>query len=198
MPTTTEQEAQDRADMKQLVVGHDAALNRLMERHATAVFRFLVRMLGNEDDANDLAQEAFVRVYRARESYRPEKKFSTWLFTIAANLARNHLRWRARHPALSLDAPNDETGRSLGDGVPAAGADPRQATEAGERVAAVQSAVRSLPEDLREALVLCEWEGLTMAEAAEVLQTTAKAVDSRLYRARRKLRDQLEGWVRSG
>jgi len=196
MPTTTEQEAQDRADMERLAAGHDAALNALMHRHATAVFRFLVRMLGNEDDANDLAQETFVRVYRARESYRPENKFTTWLYTIAANLARNHLRWRARHPALSLDATSDETGRSLGDGVPSASGDPLQQAEAGERVRAVQAAVQALPEDLRQALVLCEWEGLTMAEAAEVLQTTVKAVDSRLYRARKQLRETLARWLR--
>ena len=68
--------------------GHDAALNDLMERHATPIFQFLCRMLGNEDDANDAAQETFARVYRARSSFRLEQKFSTWCYTIAANLAQ--------------------------------------------------------------------------------------------------------------
>jgi len=91
-------DARDRSDMERLAAGQDAALNDLMERHATPVFHFLCRMVGNEDDANDLAQETFVRVFRARASFRAGEKFSTWLFTIAANLARNHFRWRSRHP----------------------------------------------------------------------------------------------------
>ena len=95
---TTEADARDRADMERLIAGHDAALNDLMDRHATLVFHFLCRMVGNEDYANDLAQETFVRVFRARESFRTTERFSTWLFTIAANLARNYFRWRARHP----------------------------------------------------------------------------------------------------
>jgi RNA polymerase sigma-70 factor (ECF subfamily) len=102
-------DARDRADMEQLIAGHDAALNDLMERHATPVFHFLCRMVGNEDDANDLAQETFARVFRARASFRTSEKFSAWLFTIAANLARNHFRWRARHPNVSLEAETGET-----------------------------------------------------------------------------------------
>src|SRR5208283_3264551 len=96
-------DARDRADMERLAAGHDAALNDLMERHATPVFHFLCRMVGNEDDANDLAQETFVRVFRARTSFRTDEKFFAWLYTIAANLARNHFRWRARHPNVSLE-----------------------------------------------------------------------------------------------
>ena len=109
----------DRADMEKLQAGHDAALNDLMERHATPVFHFLCRMVGNEDDANDLAQETFVRVFKSRDSYRAEQKFSSWLFTIAANLARNHFRWRSRHPNISLDAENAETEQTLGSTLPA-------------------------------------------------------------------------------
>jgi len=112
-------DARDRADMGRLAAGHDAALNDLMERHATPVFHFLCRMVGNEDDANDLAQETFVRVFKSHASYRAEQKFSTWLFTIAANLARNHSRWRSRHPNISLDAENAETEQTLGSTLPA-------------------------------------------------------------------------------
>src|SRR5208282_6597612 len=75
-------DASDRADMERLAAGHDAALNDLMERHATPLFHFLCRMLGNEEDANDLAQETFVRVFRACTSFRTGEKFSTWLYTI--------------------------------------------------------------------------------------------------------------------
>jgi RNA polymerase sigma-70 factor (ECF subfamily) len=192
---TAETEAQDRADMARLVSGHDGALNDLMDRHAAAVFRFLCRMLGNEDDANDLAQDTFVRVYRARASYRPEQKFSTWLFTIAANLARNQFRWRSRHPNVSLDAESETTEQALGDTLQSGTANPHQAVLAAERAEAVRAAVQDLPNDMREAIVLCEWEEMAVAEAAAVLQSTPKAVESRLYRARQLLRGTLKCWL---
>ncbi len=192
---TTNPEAQDRADMARLVGGHDAALNDLMERHGPAVFHFLCRMLGNQDDANDLAQDTFVRVYRARESYQPAQKFTTWLFTIAANLARNQHRWRSRHPTVSLDIPSETTAQTLGDTLPTGAASPDHAAESAERAAAIRAAVQSLPEDMREVIVLCEWEDMAAAEAAAVLQTTPKAVDSRLYRARNLLRERLKKWL---
>jgi RNA polymerase sigma-70 factor (ECF subfamily) len=188
-------DALDRADMERLAAGQDTALNDLMERHATPVFHFLCRMVGNEDDANDLAQETFVRVFRARASFRPNEKFSTWLFTIAANLARNHFRWRSRHPNVSLEAETGETEQTLGGTLPANDPAPNEQALATERAAAVRDAVGKLPEDLREAVVLCEWEECSMAEAAAILETTPKAVESRLYRARQMLREKLKSWL---
>jgi RNA polymerase sigma-70 factor (ECF subfamily) len=188
-------DARDRSDMEKLQAGHDAALNDLMERHATPVFHFLCRMVGNEDDANDLAQETFVRVFKARASFRLEQKFSAWLFTIAANLAHNHFRWRARHPNISLEAESPETEQSLGSTLPASGLAPNEEALAVERARAVRTAVGKLPEDLREAIVLCEWEERSVAEAATILETTSKAVESRLYRARGVLRDRLKSWL---
>jgi len=193
----TEADARDRADMERLQRGHDAALNDLMERHATGVFHFLCRMLGNEDDANDLAQETFIRVFRAKASYRLEQRFSTWLFTIAANLARNHIRWRTRHPNVSLNAESDQTEQTLGDTLVSDGPSPNEATLATERATAVRAAVGQLPEDMREAIVLCEWEELSMVEAAAVAKTTPKAIESRLYRARQILRGELKKWLQA-
>ena len=195
MSISTESEALDRADMVKLQAGHDASLNDLMERHATPVFHFLCRMVGNEDDANDLAQETFVRVFKSAKSFRAEQKFSTWLFTIAANLARNHFLRRSRHPNLSLDAENAETEQSLGSTLPANNPAPNDEAIAAERAAAVRAAVKNLPEDLREAIVLCEWEERSVAEAAAILEATPKAVESRLYRARGILREQLKSWI---
>jgi len=192
---TKDADAHDRADMERLIAGHDASLNDLMERHATPVFQFLCRMLGNEDDANDAAQETFVRVYRARASFHLDQKFSTWCYTIAANLARNQFRWRARHPIVSLDAESDGTGQSIGSVLPAKERPPSEQALAAERAAAVRAAVNRLPEDLREALVLCEWEELSMAEAAAILEATPKAIESRLYRARQILRERLKQWL---
>ena len=192
---TTETDVLDRADMQRLAAGHDAALNDLMERHASSVFRFLCRMLNNEDDANDLAQETFVRVFQARASFDVNKKFSTWLFTIAANLARNQIRWRTRHPNISLDAELSTGDQSLASLLPAGGHTPKEHALAGERAAAVRAAVNNLPEDMREAIVLCEWDDKSLAEAAIILEATPKAVESRLYRARQILRDKLKDWI---
>jgi RNA polymerase sigma-70 factor (ECF subfamily) len=188
-------DALDRADMERLAAGQDTALNDLMERHATPVFHFLCRMVGNEDDANDLAQETFVRVFRARASFRTNEKFSTWLFTITANLARNHFRWRSRHPHVSLETETGESEQTIGSTLPAGDPAPNEQALATERAEAVRTAVNKLPEDLREAVVLCECEELSLAEAAAILETTPKAVESRLYRARQILREKLESWL---
>ena len=188
-------DARDRADMERLAAGQDTALNDLMERHAPPVFHFLCRMVGNEDDANDLAQETFVRVFRARAAFHPSEKFSTWLFTIAANLARNHFRWRSRHPNVSLETETGESEQTIGSTLPASDPAPNEQVLATERAAAVRAAVGKLPEDLREAIVLCEWEEFSAADAAKILETTPKAVESRLYRARQMLREKLKSWL---
>jgi RNA polymerase sigma-70 factor (ECF subfamily) len=194
MPTE-DIKALDRNDMARLKEGQDAALNALMERHATTVFHFLYRMLGDEEDARDLAQETFVRIYRARESFRPEYTFSNWLFTIAGNLARNRIRWRTRHPTVSLEHDDESAGPSPHETLPSQTPSPDRELAANERNEAVRQAVLQLPEDLREAIVLCEWQDLAVAEAARILRTTPKAVESRLYRARNQLREQLKKWL---
>lgn len=192
---TTEADALDRADMARLCSGQDSALNDLMNRHSIAVFQFLYRMVGTAEDADDLAQEAFVRVYRHRDRFRPDSSFSTWVFTIAANLARNQLRWRARHPNVPLDATAPDTDRSYRDLLPSGGDSPDQGLLSKERDAAVRQAIAELPVDLREALVLFEFEDRSVAEAASILGTTQKGVESRLYRARVQLRERLKRWL---
>jgi RNA polymerase sigma-70 factor (ECF subfamily) len=185
---------QDRADMSRLAGGRDAALNDLMERHAGPLYQFLFRMLGNEDDANDLAQETFARVYQNRQRF-DGRKFTTWLYTIASNLAKNEYRRRGRHHTVSLDTEKDEGG-TLADTLAARGVAPGDEVDNAERDAAVRRAVDGLPADMRDAIVLCEWEEMAVADAAEVLSTTKKALESRLYRARQKLREQLAGWLK--
>jgi RNA polymerase sigma-70 factor, ECF subfamily len=192
---TTDASGLDGADMQRLAGGHDAALNDLMTRHARPVFQFLCRMLGNEDDASDLAQETFVRVFQHRASFKPGARFTTWLYTIAANLARNHYRWLRRHPNVSLDAESEATGQSIGDALPASDPTPDGAAVATERAAAVRAAVERLPAHMREVIILCEWQDLSAAEAAAILETTPKAIDNRLHRARNLLRDRLKKWV---
>src|SRR5579859_93280 len=109
---------QDVQDMARLADGHESALNSLMERHGEKLFHYLIRSLQDENDAADLAQETFVRVYQNRSKFDPDQKFSTWLYAIASNLVRDRYRWRSRHPQVSLDAENDETDASLKDNLP--------------------------------------------------------------------------------
>lgn len=189
--TTATGDEQDQADMARLAAGHDAALNELMARHSGQLFGYLVRILGNETEADDLAQETFVRVYQNRARFRSFAKFGTWLFTIATNLARDRLRWRSRHPNVSIEA--DESGPERGLKHTLAGSDPSPSEnlEASERAAAVCRAIAELPEELRVPLVLAEYEEQSYAEIAVVLDCSPKAVEMRLYRARRELRERL-------
>jgi RNA polymerase sigma-70 factor (ECF subfamily) len=145
-----------------------------------------MRLTGSHATASDLAQETFVRVHRHRFEYRASQKFSTWLFAIATNLARNHARWRSRHPEALTDPENL---RELP--VAVSNASPDEQASANERLAAVQKAVSELPHDMREVLILSTWHGMSHAEIARVQDTTEKAVEVRLYRARKLLREML-------
>jgi len=179
---------QDTADMTRLAAGHDAALNDLMERHGERLFHYLIRCLQNEDDAADVAQETFVRVYQNRMKFRPDAKFSTWLYTIASNLVKTRYRFRTRHPEVSLDAENEQTGHSFRESLPAHGPTPSDRLLADERADTVRKAVAALPEELRTPLILAEYEERSQAEIGAILGCTAKAVETRIYRARQQLR----------
>lgn len=191
-------EEQDRSDMLRLQEGRDAALDDLMRRHGPRILRYLARQLRDEDEAADLAQETFVRVYQHRARFDPRKKFSTWLYTIATNLARDRLRRQQRHPQVSLDAENESSETTLQDRMAAPVPTPPETLQAGERAAAVRAAVSSLPEDLRTPLILAEYEDCSQAEIAAMLDCTVKAVEMRLYRARQQLRQGLAALLPEG
>jgi RNA polymerase sigma-70 factor, ECF subfamily len=181
----------DRTDMARLAAGHNAALNDLMARHAPKLFHYLVRSLQNEDDAADLAQETFVRVFQNCTKFDQRMKFSTWLYTIATNLVRDRYRQRMRHPQVSLDTKNEATGEDFRESIPEQKPIPSESLESAERAEAVRKAVGELPEELRTPLILSEYEELSHAEVGEVLRCSAKAVETRLYRARNLLRNKL-------
>lgn len=185
---------QDGTDMARLVAGHDAALNDLMVRHAEKLFHYLIRSLQNEEDAADLAQEAFVRVFQNRTKFDAGQKFSTWLYAIATNLVKDRYRYRTRHPQVSLDAENEATGQSIRESVPGHNPTPSESLQGAERAEAVRNAVGELPEELRAPLILAEYEELSHAEIGAVLNCSAKAVETRIYRARKQLREKL-GWL---
>jgi len=185
----------DRTDMERLTAGHDAALNELMERHAGKLFNYLIRRLQNKEDAADAAQETFVRVYQNRAKFDTSQRFSTWLYTIATNLVKDRYRYRTRHPQVSLDAENEQTGVSFHKNLPAENLTPSDDLQTNERADAVRRAVAALPDDLRTPLILAEYEGRSQAEIGEILGCTAKAVETRIYRARQQLRVALSKLV---
>jgi RNA polymerase sigma-70 factor (ECF subfamily) len=177
--------------MTQLAAGHGAALNELMSRHSERLFHYLVRSLQNEDDAADLAQETFVRVYQNRTKFDARQKFSTWLYAIASNLVRDRYRWRKRHPQVSLDAANEATGNDFGETLPDPAPSTGETVQRNERAEIVRRAVAALPEKWRVPLILAEYEEKPHAEIGELLRCSAKAVEVRIYKARQQLRVSL-------
>ena len=179
--------------MSRLREGDDLALNEIMDRWQTRLTGYLIRLTGSEATAIDLAQETFVRVYGNRFRYRASGAFSTWLFAIASNLARHHLRWQLRHPTISMDARRAPQAPSS-ESVQAADPDPRMRLERAERAEAVREAIAELTPDLREALILFTYEDMSYEQIATIQRCSTKAVETRLYRARALLRKKLTRW----
>ena len=174
--------------------GDERAFDALFERWAGRVLRFVERMVGEASVAEDLVQETFVRVWRARERYQPEARFSTWLFTIAGNAARNELR-RPFHRAPHDRVDDAEEGAPL---VLAADDPPADVVVDARRTGhGLEAALAELPERQREALWLRAVEGLSYAEVAEALATSEKSVKALIHRARVALsREAGRGGVR--
>jgi RNA polymerase sigma-70 factor (ECF subfamily) len=135
----------DIVSMSRLREGDDLALNEIMDRWQRRLTSYLIRLTGNEAVAIDLAQEAFVRVYQNRTRYHPTGAFSTWPFAIASNLARHHIRWKLRHPAISIDAPVGSAPHAISETLPGSDPDPRTRLEKDERAEAVREAIAELP-----------------------------------------------------
>ena len=180
--------AEDAALMARVQGGDEAAFGALMDRWERPVKSVIGRIVLNAAEAEELAQEAFVRVWQKREKFRAGAAFRPWVFAIAVNLARNRLRWWRRRPEVSLEEWTD------GLDAPAGGANAAELALANERSAAVRDAVAALPVELREALVLFEYEQMAHAEIALAIGATPKAVETRIYRAREKLRGALARW----
>ena len=167
--------------------GDAEAFGELTERYRSRVFGYLCRQVGDRVEAEDLTQEVFLRLYRARLSYRAQARFATWVFHITQNVARNALRSKRRRPWVPLD------GASLGEqGQPAdRGKPPSRPLERCELAGAVRAAVAGLAGRQRAAVELHQFQNRTYAEVAAELDMTPKAAKSLLYRARNQLREVL-------
>jgi RNA polymerase sigma-70 factor (ECF subfamily) len=181
--------AEDRALMARVQRGDEAGLGMLMERWELPVKSVIGRIVLNAGEAEELAQETFVRVWQQREKFREGADVRPWVFSIAVNLARNRLRWWRRRPTVELqewdEAEESQTGRKEDGGD----------LERKEQVAAVREAIAALPVELREVIVLFEFEEMSQAEIAVTVGATVKAVETRIARAKEKLRGALQRWV---
>ena len=191
--------ASDAAVMLRAAAGDESSFNYLVEKYHRPMIHFLYRMVRNEAVAEELAQEVFLRVYRSRESYRAEAKFSTWLYRIATNLAVNHARDTKHQRAAQtvyLDAPDPETGTTPDL------ADPELTAELqllqSERMKAIRTHVLALPERQRMAVVMHKYQGMDYKQIGEVLKLSESATKSLLFRAYQTLRETLRDFVDSG
>lgn len=170
--------------------GHDASFDLLLQRYRTPLVNFLYRMVRDVATAEDLAQEVFLRVYRARKQYSPTARFTTWLFRIATNLALNSVRDnRYRKMEISIDAPADEDQAPMELPTREMRIDEHMAER--DRSGFIRRAVASLPEKQRVAVLLHKYEEMDYVEIARVLDCSESALKSLLFRAYETLRVQL-------
>ncbi len=188
--------ASDAAIMLRVAAGDESGFNYLVAKYHRPMIHFLFRMVRSQAVAEELAQEVFLRVYRSRESYRAEAKFTTWLYRIATNLAVNHARDTKHERSAQnvyLDAPDEETGTKpeVADDEPSV----EQRLLRDERMAAIRKHVMALPDRQRMAVLMHKYQGLDYREIGEVLKLSESATKSLLFRAYQTLRDKLKDFV---
>ena len=188
--------ASDAAIMLRVAAGDEASFNFLVQKHHRSVIHFLFRIVRNQAVAEELAQEVFLRVFRARDSYRAEARFTTWLYRIATNLAVNHARDTKQERSaqtIYLDMPDAETGTTpdVADDEPSV----EQKLIRDERMAAIRTHVMALPERQRMAVLMHKYQGMDYRQIGDVLKLSESATKSLLFRAYQTLRDKLKDFV---
>ena len=182
--------AEDIALMLAVKSGDEEAFGTLVERHQFRIVGTVAKMLGGEADAEDIAQQVFIRVWQSAPRYNPSAKFTTWLLTITRNLVFNEMRRRQRARLVPLD-PGDADRAPVGRADSSARSAPDEIADA-ELQDALTRAIASLPEAQRMAVVLRRFENMPYDEIARVLGTTVPSVKSLLFRARTDLREHLK------
>jgi RNA polymerase sigma-70 factor (ECF subfamily) len=187
---------EDSEVMLRLSSGDMTAFDFLLAKYRRPIIHFMYRMVHNEAVAEEMAQEVFLRVYRSRETYRAEARFSTWLYRIATNLGVNHAR-DTRHErtasTIYLDEPDSETGSTpdVADMTPSAEANILRR----ERMAAIKQHVMALPERQQMAVLMHKYEGMDYKQIGEVLKLSESATKSLLFRAYQTLREKLKDFI---
>ncbi|WP_435011363.1 sigma-70 family RNA polymerase sigma factor [Tundrisphaera lichenicola] len=176
------------------------AFEALVGRYQHRLVGILAHLVGRGDEAEDLTQDVFLRVYRARKGYKPKAKFSTWLFTIANNRAMNHLRSRGRNPSpgVGMGSVSEDGLRPLEDRALAREGTPSAELRSVELSEVVRQALETLGEDQKMAVLLNKFEDMSYADIAEVMGRSEGAIKSLLARARTELRERLEPYLKTG
>lgn len=191
-PVSADESAVDHALMVRIGEGDHHAFRTLVERHQNAVIGTVAKMLGNCSDAEDISQQVFLRIWRNARRYRPDAKFTTYLFTITRNLVFNETRRRGRKKEVSAEEREENHHRLIEDSPDR---QPDAELLQSELQEAVDAAIAKLPETQRMAVVLRRYEQLSYEEIAEILNLSVSAVKSLLFRARTSLREALSDYL---
>jgi RNA polymerase sigma-70 factor (ECF subfamily) len=182
--------------------GDEAAFEELFSRFQGPALSFIYRMVGDRNRTEALGQEAFLRIFKDAKSYQYPRSFSTWFYTIVRNLCKNELRWRSRHPTVSVEENvtpaadgYDPEALRIGDNLRADANNPLEQLVGSELVHKLQGAVNALPELEREILILNRFQGLRYREVAEVVGLPVGTVRSRMHSALDRLRRAVKDYV---
>src|SRR5205085_3424890 len=186
------EDAKDVRSMQLVRAGDPAAFEMLVERHQRLVIGTVAKMLGNNSDVEDIAQQVFVRVWKSAKRYVPRAKFTTWLLKITRNLVFNEMRRQKRHSHMPLQVEAGEDERPIKDEHAAS---PEASLLEKELQEAIDAAIARLPESQRMAVILRRYEELSYEQIAEVLDQSVAAVKSLLFRARTELRASLNRYL---
>jgi len=192
-PADQPADPEDIALMLAVKQGDESAFETLVERHQARVVGTVAKMLGGESDAEDIAQQVFIRVWQSSSRYSPSAKFTTWLLTITRNLVFNEMRRRRRARLVPLEPEDPE--RPPTEHADTTTASAAEAALHSELQDAVGRAIASLPEAQRTAVILRRYEEMPYEEIAKVLRTSVSSVKSLLFRARGELRQQLKDFL---
>lgn len=190
----------DAALMLRVKRGDRQAFTALVDKYQQPVINLVARLIRDPDEAEDVAQNVFIQVYKSAARYQASAKFTTWLFTIARNLCLNEIRRRARHRTESLEAASPHAG----DDQPARqfedvkSSSPDEAALQGELVQKVEEALAALPENQRTAIILYQRQEMSYEEIAGVLDCSLSSVKSLIHRGRETLKEQLKRYLQTG
>ena len=199
-PTTVSPALSDEGDansvdvelMLKVKTGDTAAFEQLVTRHQHAIVGTVVKMMGSANDAEDVAQQVFVRIWKSAHRYEPTAKFTTWMFTITRNLVFNESRKRSRRSEVSVEEREEDFHQSHAE---KSSAEPDNTALHNELVDAIDACIQSLPEKQRMAVVLRRYEDMPYEEIGTILDLTLPAVKSLLFRARNQMKEELQKYL---
>lgn len=180
--------------LERLRAGDARAFEQLVDRHSGEIYGLLLRILKDPEEASDVTQEVFLRAFKGISRFRGDANVRTWLYRIAINQSRNRYRWwkiRKRDKTVSLDSGPSGSEMTYSELIPAEDSGPEDEVLRQEQRRSLEIAIRALPKNFREAVVLCDVQGFTYEEIAKILEINIGTVKSRISRGRRELRQLL-------